>query len=73
MDLLLQEAQETKAAFNLDKLLNFQLKHDVQIIRGADYLYQCFIDKQAYGTALTPLAALVFGVEEYFKDVNNNK
>lgn len=67
MDLLLQETQETKAAFNLDKLLNFQLKHDVQIVRGADYLYQCLINKKAYGAALTPLAALVFGVEEYQK------
>ena len=67
MDLFLQEIDQTKAAFNLEKLLNFQLSHDAQIVRDVDYLYQCLINQKAYGTALAPLAALVFGVDEYLK------
>lgn len=59
----IEENELTKSLFNLDEILAFQLKHDVQIIRGEDYQYHCWIDKKAYGTALTPMFALAYGIK----------
>lgn len=67
MDYFLQEIDLTKKMFELEKILTFQLEHDVQIIRGSDYMYHCYIDKDAYGTALTPIGALVFGINQFKK------
>ena len=63
-----EENKLIKENFNLDELLEFQLKHDIQIIRGADYQYLCYIDKEAYSSGLTPMFALVFGIKIY-KDI----
>lgn len=62
-DYYLQEIELTKKLFNLDEMLAFQLEHDVQVIRGEDYVYHCWIDKKAYGTSLTPMLALVYGIK----------
>lgn len=59
------ENQTVKNSFNLDEILEFQLKHDVQIIRGEDYQYMCYIDRDAYGTALTPMYALYYGIQQF--------
>lgn len=67
MDYFQEENDLVKKLFNLDEILNF--KHDIQIIRGSDYQYVCYIDKTAYSVALTPMCALVFGLKK-FKEVN---
>jgi hypothetical protein len=59
------ENEITKTLFNLDEVLEFQLQHDVQIIRGEDYQYMCYIDKKGYGASLTPLNALVIGIMRF--------
>ena len=38
------EENNIKKLFDLDEILYFQKKHDVQIIREADYQYDCYID-----------------------------
>lgn len=65
MDDFLNENELVKQIFNLDEILAFQLKHDVQIIRGGDYQYLCYIDKKGYGVALTPMFALAYGIKQY--------
>lgn len=51
--------------FNLDNIIAFQKEHDVQIIRGEDWQYVCYIDKKVYSVALTFMGALVEGIEKY--------
>jgi hypothetical protein len=62
-----EENKIVRKLFDLESILSFQLKHDVQIIRGGDYQYQCFIDQEAHGTSLTPLGALVFGIKQFME------
>jgi hypothetical protein len=57
----------TRKFFDLEKLLDFQLKHDIQIIRGADYQYMCYIDGKVYAIALTPMNALAIGIHNFLK------
>lgn len=66
-----QENELVRRKFNLEELLEFQLRHDVQIIRGEDYQYICYIDKKGYAPSITPLAALVSGVEGYKRQLTN--
>ena len=61
-DYFIEEIDETRQMFDLDEILSFQLQHDVQIIRGEDYQYMCYINKKVYATALTPMYALVYGI-----------
>ena len=65
MNYFQQENESVKGQFDLDEVLAFTLKHDVQIIRGEDYSYQSYIDKKFYGTSLTPIHALWFGIQSY--------
>lgn len=64
-----EENEFTRKLFNLEDILEFQLIHDVQIIRGSDFQYDCYIDKEVYYNALTPINALVVGIKIY-KDRN---
>ena len=68
-DLFKEELEETKIMLSfeddLHDIIDFQLDHDVQIIRGEDYQYQCYIDRKVYCTALTPLCAMVHGIWVY--------
>lgn len=57
----------TKKMFDLDYLLEFQLDNDIQIIRGEDYNYECWINTCCYSAQLTPLNALVIGVATHKK------
>ena len=61
-DYYLEEIDETIKIFDLDEILSFQLQHDIQIIRGEDYQYMCYIDGIVYVTALTPMFALTYGI-----------
>lgn len=54
-----EEVTLIKSNFNLDSVLAFQANHDIQITRGADYQYICYIDGKGYASALTPIGALV--------------
>lgn len=65
IDYLIEENELTKQMFNLDDILDFQLKNDVQIIRGEDYQYMCYINKTVYASRLTPMFALVYGIKCY--------
>ncbi len=62
-DPILAENELTKKLFDLDEILSFQIEHDVQIIRGEDYQYLCYIDGKGYGTAYTPMFALSYGIK----------
>lgn len=67
-----QENELTKKMFDLDEILYFQLYNDVQIIRGGDYNYMCYINKSVYGIGLTPMYALSYGIKR-FKETNKIK
>jgi len=67
---LTEENKLTEQLFDLRETLAFQLKHDVQVIRGEDYQYMCYIDKTVYATGLTPMFAMAYGIKR-FKE--NNK
>jgi hypothetical protein len=72
IDYFEQEETLIKKLFNLDELLEFQSKNDVQIIRGEDYQYMCYINKKGYTSALTPLGALIFGIKQFkIKEIEN--
>jgi len=64
-DYLSKENELTKKIFNLEEILDFQLEHDVQIIRMEDYNYLCFIDGHGYGVSITPMCALTIGIKQY--------
>jgi hypothetical protein len=66
-DYYLEETELTEKLFNLDEILKFQLENDVQIIRGEDYQYVCYINGKGYSTALTPMFALVSGIKQFKK------
>lgn len=67
-----QENELVKERFNLEDVLTFQSKHDIQIIRGNDYMYMCYIDKAVYATGLTPMHVLTIGIENYNNLKNND-
>ena len=69
-DYYLEEIEETKKVFNLDEILEFQFHHDIQILRGSDYQYECYINRDVYAVSLTPMYALVSGIIKY-KLLNN--
>ncbi len=71
MDYFLEENELTRKLFDLDEILAFQLENDVQIIRGEDYQYMCYINKEGFGSCLTPMGALVIGIKQ-FKDRSHN-
>ena len=71
MDYFKQENEITKELFDLDDILEFQLKHDIQIIRDEAYQYCCYINGEMYYIGMTFLGSLVTGVkiyEEYEKN-----
>lgn len=69
IDYFKEENEIIERQFDLKEVLDFQLIHDIQIIRGEDYQYQCFINKKCYFTSLTPMHTLWFGIKVY---QNNN-
>ena len=71
-DYFREENQLTKEIFDLDEILSFQLKNDVQIIRGEDFQYVCYINHSAFAISLTPMFALAYGIK-YFKERKADK
>ena len=64
-DYFIEENELTKQIFDMDEILAFQLENDVQIIRGEDYQYICYINKSVYAIALTPMFALSYGIKVF--------
>ena len=44
LNYFIEENELTKHIFDLDEILAFQLENDVEIIRGEDYQYMCYIN-----------------------------
>jgi hypothetical protein len=64
-DYYIEEIELTKEIFDLDEILAFQIENDIQIIRGEDYQYICYINKLVYATAITPMFALAYGIKVF--------
>ena len=71
-DPLSDENRQTEQSFNLTEIIAMQLDHDIQIIRGEDYQYMCYIDGKVYATALTPMCALAYGIKVFKERSKNN-
>ncbi len=69
---LSDENRQTEQSFNLPEIIAMQLDHDIQIIRGEDYQYMCYIDGKVYATALTPMYALAYGIKVFKERSKNN-
>ena len=67
-----EENKLVKQNFDLEDILDFQLDHDIQIIRGEDCQYMCYINKEVYGTGLTPIFALWYGIFCFLKKENKH-
>jgi len=70
-DHFIEENELVKKLFDLDEILAFQLEHNVEILRGEDYQYLCYIDRKGYGISLTPMGALTVGIKQ-FKEHHSN-
>lgn len=70
-DYFIEENELIKKLFDLDEILAFQLQHNVEVLRGEDYQYLCYIDRNGYGTSLTPMGALTIGIKQFKKQQSN--
>lgn len=66
-EIIERELTFIRRVFDLEELLEFQIKNDIQIIRGDDYQYQCYINGQCYANDLTPIGSLMTGIIQYNK------
>jgi hypothetical protein len=64
-DPIKDENENVRLYFDLDEIIAFQNEHEVQIIRGEDYQYACYIDGCVYAVTLTSMWALVYGIKAY--------
>lgn len=66
------EESYTRREFNLETILEFSRHHDVQIIRGDDWMYGCYINQNLYLTSITFLHALCAGINLYKETEQTN-
>jgi hypothetical protein len=59
------ENKYTRRFFDLEEIIEFQQAHCIEVARGADLIFDCYIDKKCYANCLTPMGALVEGIREY--------
>lgn len=59
------ETSIARSMFDLEKFIELQKCHDVQVIRGSDYQYLLYIDKLAFAPSLTPFGAISLGMKSY--------
>jgi hypothetical protein len=71
IDYYKEEETFTRNNFNLEEVLKFQSEFEVQVVRGEDFQYQCYIDKEVYATGLTPMYTLVIGIKAF--NIHNHK
>ena len=69
MDLIIDVVRQTKRLIAIDFILYMELEHDIQIVRGSDCQYGCWIGEKCYATSLTPMFALFYGVK-IFRELN---
>jgi hypothetical protein len=62
------EIDLTRNIIDLDAILSAKLRNDIQIIRGEDYQYLCYINGRVYATGLTPMFALAYGVKLFMEE-----
>lgn len=67
MNYIEEEVELTKKIIQIDILLDFQTEHDIQIIRGSDYNYECYIDGMCYSVSLTPIGSMALAYEKYME------
>jgi len=72
IDYFKQENELIKNLFDLDEIIRFQMKHDVQIIKESDWQYMCYIDKKGFGSGLTTMGALVIGIKRFREHFTNS-
>lgn len=65
------ENQEIRSRFNLEEVLSFQMEHVVQVIRGEDFQFNCWIDNKCYANSLTFLHSLVTGIHQFRNKIKN--
>ena len=66
---IMDEVYDARGIFNLEDLIEVQLEHSVQIIRGGDMQYMCYIDNKVYATGMTMFFALVYGICKFKEKV----
>ena len=62
------EIDLTRNIIDVEAILLAQLRNDIQIIRGEDYQYLCYINGKVYATGLTPMFALAYGVKLFSEE-----
>lgn len=61
-----EENNLVRKLFSLEDVIEFSLKHKMEVMRGGDYMYELYIDgKGAYSASLTFMGAVVEGVIAY--------
>lgn len=66
------EIDQSRKEFDIELMLSFQMKNDIQITRGLDYQYICWINGKSYAISLTFMDALTTGVNQYLKQQQQN-
>lgn len=72
-DYLESEDKLIRELFNLEEIIKFQKDHDIIVTRGADWLYECWIDGKCHDVSLTPLGALTLGAIKFKQENTENK
>ena len=63
-----KEIEYTRKKFNLNKILKtLGTENEMQILRGSDYGFECWINNKCFYSALTPMCAIVGGIEIFIK------
>ena len=71
IDYFESENADVMRMFNLEDAIQFTRDHSVEIIRGSDWQFGCWVDGKCYGISVTTLGALLYGMKEY--QTHNNK
>ncbi len=64
-----EENEKVRQNLNIEEIFEFNKSHKIEALFGSDLQYHCWIDGKCYFESLTPLHALVFGIEK-FKQLN---
>lgn len=68
IDYYQKEIRGTRVLFDLEEILEFQKEHRVEVIFEADLQYMCYIDGEGWGSGLTTLGAIVYGIRKFKKN-----
>jgi hypothetical protein len=59
--------------FDFNDFFELQKNHEIQIIKGEDYQYYCYIDRVVYATGLTMIFALSYGIKKFKEHTETKK